>query len=162
MNKDLKTLIARYPKRSELVGPSFSILREDGINLYRSDDQQSQSIDALMAGVWQAAQTVSQEDVEANPNFRLSFENSSQGFFIYPLKVDEFRLFLGVVYKKVLNPGKLKNEFRLFKEYLEQNYKLEKIESMETASVKVEQQGQKLFSNISDDEIDNLFSFVST
>lgn len=145
---------------------SFFLIRQDGVVLYHNNDLgnslSKSSIGALLGGVWQASRALS-EFIPENKNdeiFRLSFDTSSKGIYILPIKVYEEELFLGLIYFDEVNPGLVKNKIRdmanSLSEYL--HYELEAQLSKKPAkssSRKVD----FLFENITDDEMDKLFEF---
>ena len=88
--------------------------------------------------------------------FRFGFDTSSQGIYLFPLNVAGKRYFLGAIYQDCLNPGQLKRQVALIKD------EMDKIFSSESASVAkktitTNREGF-LFKDISDEEIDRLFS----
>ena len=89
---------------------SFFLIRQDGVVLYHNNDLgnslSKSSIGALLGGVWQASKALS-EFIPKNDNqdmFRLSFDTSSQGIYILPIKVYDEELFLGLIYFDEVNP----------------------------------------------------------
>ena len=130
------------------------ILRRDGQVLFRypylrEDDA---SIGALMSGAWQAA-TVLAGFVDAHTqeqDFRLSFDTSSTGMFMLPFQKQEHHLYMGVLYKNELNSAKLKNKLRALRDELDLH--LNKHTPLKGATKAVP------FENITDDEIDKIFS----
>ena len=139
------------------------ICRGDGILLYQegsiSKKNDNFSIGALMGGVWQAARELasflpqeSEQEV-----FRLSFDTSSRGVYILPFQIKDQEYYLGAIYFGEDNPAKTKA-------YLRQC--LDKLENfMENSELTNTRQGDKkaeyLFKDISDGEMDDLFSIHS-
>lgn len=144
---------------------SFFLIRQDGVVLYHNNDLgnslSKSSIGALLGGVWQASKALS-EFIPKNDNqdmFRLSFDTSSQGIYILPIKVYDEELFLGLIYFDEVNPGLIKNKIRdmanSLSEYL--HFELENQLSKKTKTNT--KKSDFLFENISDAEMDKLFQF---
>ncbi|MDD0854671.1 hypothetical protein HBN50_16275 [Halobacteriovorax sp. GB3] len=139
----------------------FAIIfaRRDGVPLYSqssfSDDIEKDSIGALVSGVWQAARSLVDflpADDESDI-FRLSFDTSSRGIYLLPVmhKGDEYQL--GIIYRNMVNPGAMKSKLRIIRNELE--LFLDEVFNGEEESLKEDY----LFEDITDDEMDNLFSF---
>jgi hypothetical protein len=143
---------------------SFFLIRQDGVVLYHNNNLgnslSKSSIGALLGGVWQASKALSDfiPNKETDGLFRLSFDTSSQGIYILPLKIHEEELFLGLIYYNEVNPGLIKNKIRdlaqSFTEYM----------NTEIKNTVVKKSHQKksddfLFQDITDAEMDKLFSF---
>ena len=134
-------------------------VRHDGIILYSTDknssDLEQSSIGALLGGVWQAAEALT----SFLPNnhdevFRFSFDTSSKGIYILPVEFDGKKYYLSVTYFEQINPGYLKTLIRKLAQKLklylrELNHRLR--ESHDS---------KFLFKDITDDEMDNLFTFA--
>ena len=144
------------PKLSGLSARLF-VTREDGITIYDSvQDNTTTSVAALVSGVWQASEALmnlvyQQNDVR---EFRLGFDTSSQGIYLFPFSLTGKRYFLGAIYSECLNPGQLKRQIALIKEEMERTFEAEPLPKKAVASVR---QGY-LFQDISDAEMDRLFS----
>lgn len=137
--------------KSEITCPVF-ICRRDGVLVCagQSDERNESSYGALIGGIWQAAYSLMQINHEFSEDlFRLSFDTSDSGVYILPLmpKSGDF-LFLACLYREELNPGHLKSKLRGLKTSLEDVEWKEREEEIEEA----------LFENITDEEIDKMFS----
>jgi len=133
--------------------------REDGITIYDSvQNQTTASVSALVSGVWQASEAlmILAQPTDDVMEFRLAFDTSSQGMFLFPFTYQDKRYFLGAIYQDCLNPGQLKRQVALIKEELDRFF-LEEPQTTKTKSISNERQGF-LFKDISDAEIDRLFS----
>lgn len=135
------------------------IFRNDGTVLHCSskiERTELASMGALLGGLWQSARQLSTFVVasETDIDFRLSFDNSANGVYVIPMK----GFMIATLYSQTINPGKLKQEIKKlairFQDFLEED---------RSRSIKKDSKIKKaglLFNNISDDEVDNLFSFI--
>jgi len=128
------------------------LFRNDGIVLMSVGKNTSkgtgQTIGSLIGGAFQASLSVMGQlnsDSEKVTNI-LSFGTSSSGIYVVPLMNQQ--TYLGITYQEVKNPGKVKNKFKNIARKLSENGTFN--ESLGS---------EKLFADITDDEIDNLFSF---
>jgi hypothetical protein len=131
------------------------LIREDGIILLSLGKELSkdveQTVGSLIGGAFQASMSVllHSGNSDSPGDLSLSFGNSSSGFYIVPLEVGVQKLFLAMSFSDVANPGKLKNKLK---------QTARKLAHLEITSEQKSDSDQ-LFSDITDDEIDNLFSF---
>ncbi|MBA2404417.1 MAG: hypothetical protein H0V66_06575 [Bdellovibrionales bacterium] len=139
------------------VNARLFVTREDGITIYDSvQNNTTTSVAALVSGVWQASEALmsmvnSQNDAM---EFRLGFDTSSQGIYLFPFTLSGKRYFLGAIYSDCLNPGQLKRQIALIKEEMERFFVNEPLPKKTIITAR---QGY-LFQDISDAEIDRLFS----
>ena len=150
----VKTVLA--PKSIEIKARLF-VTREDGITIYDSvQDKTTTSVAALVSGVWQASEALMSLVTGENEamEFRLGFDTSSQGIYLFPFSLEGKRYFLGAIYSDCLNPGLLKRQVGLIKEEME--ITLQKTMTPKTA-VSSKRQGY-LFQDITDLEMDRLFA----
>ncbi len=139
------------------INARLFVTREDGITIYDSiQNNTTTSVAALVSGVWQASEALmglvyKQSDVM---DFRLGFDTSSQGIFLFPFSLSGKRYFLGAIYNDCLNPGQLKRQITLIKEEMERLFINEPIPKKSVVSKRQD----FLFQDISDAEIDRLFS----
>jgi hypothetical protein len=139
------------------INARLFVTREDGITIYDSiQNNTTTSVAALVSGVWQASEALmglvyKQSDVM---DFRLGFDTSSQGIFLFPFSLSGKRYFLGAIYNDCLNPGQLKRQIALIKEEMERLFINEPIPKKSVVSKRQD----FLFQDISDAEIDRLFS----
>ena len=139
------------------INARLFVTREDGITIYDSiQNNTTTSVAALVSGVWQASEALmglvyKQSDVM---DFRLGFDTSSQGIFLFPFSLSGKRYFLGAIYNECLNPGQLKRQIALIKEEMERLFINEPIPKKNVVSKRQD----FLFQDISDAEIDRLFS----
>ena len=131
------------------------VIRQDGISIYSNieNELEAASVGALIGGVWQAAQALSELTKKGldHTHYRLGFDTSSDGLYILPLTIMNDTYYLGGIYTDTNNPAKLKQNMKLLKNNLEL--------FLSEFSIKEEKKSGFLFQDISDDEMDNLFSF---
>lgn len=144
------------PKKAAVNARLF-VTREDGITIYDSiQNQTTTSVAALVSGVWQASEALmgmvnKHHDVM---EFRLGFDTSSQGIYLFPFSLVGKRYFLGAIYSDCLNPGPLKRKISMIKEEMDRKFE----ELPAPKQVKPVNREGYLFQDISDEEIDRLFS----
>ena len=155
---NLNTLVSRFFDEENYgkLAEKIVVLRSDGISVYSNieDNFEAASIGALVSGVWQAAESLS-GFLKSDNNFyefRLGFDTTADGLFILPLKILNKRYYICAIYKSVDNPAKLKRNISLLKNNLELYLSELSIDAEENRK-------GYLFDNISDDEMDRLFSF---
>lgn len=144
------------PKKAGIKARLF-VTRDDGITIYDSvQNETTTSVSALVSGVWQASEALMGL---AHPNqdvmeFRLAFDTSSQGIYLFPFSMNGKRFFLGAIYKDTVNPGQLKRQIALIKEEMDRLFVEDKTVPVKTVSS--ERDGY-LFMDITDAEMDRLF-----
>lgn len=161
---DLENFFAVSPYMKRLSKCYVRVIRKDGVVLYGHRKlKNSESVGALMGGMWQAANALRESlDVMSGgeQEFKLSFDKSSDGFLILPFKMAGETYFLGAIYRDQVNPGRVKAQLKLIAGQLEramakQRPKLERPNTKRASSTEKD----FLFDSISDDEIDSMFSF---
>jgi hypothetical protein len=143
------------PKLAGLKTRLF-VTREDGITIYDSvQNNTTTSVSALVSGVWQASEALMDLVCQENHSmdFRLAFDTSAKGIYLFPFQLSGKRYFLGAIYDECLNPGQLKRQVSLIKDEMELNFAATPLSKI----VSTNRQGY-LFKDISDEEIDRLFS----
>lgn len=159
MNVTEKMKVILEPKKAGIKARLF-VTREDGITIYDSvQNQTTTSVSALVSGVWQASEALmglvhSNQDVM---EFRLGFDTSSQGIYLFPISLLGKRYFLGAIYHDCVNPGQLKRQIALIKEEMVRLFQEEAAKPIAAKPKAVVREGF-LFQDISDEEIDRLFS----
>lgn len=139
-------------------------IRPDGVPVYHlsnfDHDINDSSVGALLGGVWQAAKTLAAflPNENNNEEFRLSFDTTSKGIYVLPVRVGEDEYFLGLIYHAEVNPGLIKSKLRNFVNRF-QNFIEEKKNSNANINETSNDKESALFSNITDSEMDDLFSF---
>ena len=138
---------------------SFFVFREDGIPMFikstLAKEIDSNAIGALMGGSWQAARALSSFLPHEENNtgiFRFSFDTSDRGVYILPFSVDDAKFIFGGIFYDEVNPGLMKSRMRQTLEKLNTYVKGVK------PSIKKKNE-DFLFNDITDQEVDQLFSF---
>jgi len=129
------------------------VTRQDGVSLFDSvQDTGSQSISALVSGVWQASEALMGfvNKSEEVLDYRFSFDTSSNGIFLFPLEHRGAKFYLGAIYDNCLNPALLKRQMAVLKDELQTEISL-----VEEKPLK--ERNGFLFQEISDAEMDRLF-----
>jgi hypothetical protein len=132
------------------------ILREDGAILF--DNTAGKPFDltgfvALTMGILQASDAVSSlVQGENKDGFRFSFDVSDSGVYALPIQVEGKKHYLLAVYHDLVNPGQMKAKLRVLTPHAESFAHLFLAETKSGV--------RPLFDNITDEEIDRLFSFA--
>tara|TARA_X000000950_G_C13775128_1_gene602662 strand:+ start:384 stop:863 length:480 start_codon:yes stop_codon:yes gene_type:complete len=135
----------------------FLLVRSDGILVWSnlSDAEKKQELSALTSGLWYSAKSFLNYSKKISMDETLVFGTSSKGLMAQSLKINEYDYILVLIYSDELNPAKLKLKFRSVKQMIE-----ESIYSGENRIEKVSNNlKEKPFDDITDEEVDNLFSF---
>lgn len=144
--------------RHKSVKARLFVTREDGITIYDSiQDNTTTSVAALVSGLWQASEAL-MGLVHKDQNvmeFRLGFDTSSQGIILFPFALAGKRYFLGAIYYDCVNPGQLKRQVAMIKEEMDHLFESEPAPA---PLPPVRARDGFLFQDISDEEIDRLFS----
>ncbi len=139
------------------INARLFVTREDGITIYDSvQNNTTTSVAALVSGVWQASEALMNlvHDQNEVMDFRLGFDTSSQGIYLFPFELSGKRYFLGAIYNNCLNPGQLKRQISLIKVEMETIF----INDPLPQKIIMSSRQGYLFQDISDVEIDRLFS----
>ncbi|HXH76653.1 MAG TPA: hypothetical protein VNJ08_16910 [Bacteriovoracaceae bacterium] len=155
VNERIKMVLE--PKRSSIKARLF-VTREDGITIYDSiQDNTTTSVAALVSGLWQASEALMGLVHEGREvmEFRLGFDTSSQGIYLFPFSLTNKRYYLGAIYHDCVNPGQLKRQIAMIKEEMD---RLFLSEPAPAPLPPVRGRDGFLFQDISDAEIDRLFS----
>lgn len=171
--RKLNDSVEKYQLKEHVV----FLVKNDGMELYSTHPQTTRKITALVAGAWQASSYLAKDlidnyELEKSGDsffqeFRFSFDRSDCGVYLLPLMFNNGVQILGIVYKNVINPAQIKSYFK--KTQIELQNLVDQ-ESQETQEIKkkspklnrkqVHHCGEFLFDDISDAEMDRLFSFV--
>lgn len=147
------------PKKAS-VGARLFVTRDDGITIYDSvQNQTTTSVAALVSGVWQASEALMGlvNSGSSVLEFRMGFDTSSQGIFLVPLDIAGKRYFLGAIYTDFVNPGQLKRKVSMIKDEFDLSFE-KKATPLKIKSTVVEAREGFLFKDITDEEIDRLFT----
>lgn len=130
------------------------VIRLDGVVLYSNEvkplDKSKESIGALAAGLWQAAELSNNYLDTKSKDFRLSFDTSDGGVYLLPLNLNGDIHLFGAMIQDQVNLGQVKNLLRRLRD---------KVES-KSSNNKESEKDEFLFNDITDEEVDDLFSFV--
>ena len=102
--------------KAQTLGVRLFVTREDGITIYDSiQNKTTNSVSALVSGLWQASEALMalvhpQEQVL---DYRLGFDNSSNGLMLFPFTLSGKKYFLGCIYQDSINPAQLKYQLNL-------------------------------------------------
>src|SRR5690606_38514668 len=124
------------------------------ITIYDSvQDETTSPVSALVSGVWQASEALMGlvGKIDNLFEYRLGFDTSSEGIYLFSFEIGGKNYCCGAIYKDCLNPGLLKRQVMLLKADLEQV-------QLSKAAASPEQREGFLFSDITDEEMDNLFT----
>lgn len=151
VNALIKSIID--PKLKTINARLF-VSRNDGITIYDSvQDETTSSASALVSGVWQASEALMGlvGKIEDLFEYRLGFDTSSEGIYLFSFEIAGKTYCCGAIYKDCLNPGLLKRQIMLLKS------DLEALKVPEEKKEHTKREGF-LFSDITDEEMDNLFA----
>lgn len=155
MSKYLSEHAKNFFEEKHKVDIELALVRSDGIILYSNIQHKDRSsvVGALVSGVWQASRAlanfVSNDDFF---NFRLAFDTSSDGVIVLPININHKEYLLFGMYNNVFNPAVIKQKMKVIRMKLEGHF----IDHEPVKTPEPKDSGY-LFSNITDDEIDNLF-----
>ena len=128
------------------------VFRRDGVMLYHSAEEDSLEVShtgALLAGLWQSAEHLKARALgEFDEPLRLDFGSSARGVFVIPAE----EKLVAAIFQDCLNPAKLKCELKLLRDELLLHLEVDELEVPEP------EKDESLFHNITDDEMDRLFS----
>lgn len=136
------------------INARLFVSRNDGISIYDSvQDETTSSVSALVSGVWQASEALMGlvGKIDDLFEYRLGFDTSSEGIYLFSFDIGGRNYCCGAIYKDCLNPGLLKRQVMMLKADLE---KLHVPKLKEDSHIR---EGF-LFSEITDEEMDNLFT----
>lgn len=152
----LKKYLEEQISAQALGEASIVLAASDGVLIYSSEQLNArESAGPLMCGAWQAAMALT--DQGSGENFRFSFDTTSSGVHVLSLEIGDKQFYLGCIFEGVLNIGQLKVRLRYLKESIEQKFAQNSFFEDQESVVMEE---NYLFSNVSDNEINNLFAFV--
>lgn len=145
------------PKKGGINARLF-VTRDDGITIYDTvQNRTTTSVAALVSGVWQASEALiglTRPDQNVM-EFRLGFDTSSQGIYLMPFFVMGKKYFFGAIYHDCINPGQLKRQIVLIKEEMDRIFENDPVQDKQ---IKMKSREEFLFQEITDEEIDRLFS----
>jgi hypothetical protein len=140
-----KTTILALSRDGQVFGQLGKIKSEKDI----------QSLGALLVGMWQASEAVGDFlSGSAEKDLTLSFQSSNKGFFLLRPTEKNKEVFWGVLFESEVNPGKIKLYAKKMRSFYDE------IKIIESKDMNNTQDGEFLFQNITEDEVDKLFSFA--
>jgi hypothetical protein len=108
---------------------------------------------ALLVGLWQASDTLSDLiEKEEDQDLKLSFQSSSSGYYLLSPGPNNPRVFWAFIFEGALNPGKIKVLSQKLRDHMDGVVYLNVSEASAGS--------KQLFNNITDEEMDKLFSFA--
>jgi hypothetical protein len=129
----------------------FSIVTETGIELFNGENKKNHNISVLVSAIVSATNSL-QDNLGHNRINRFSISNSSQGYLIENVEVNQRKCIAFLAYQNEINPAKLTWEFRKF---------TDSINGLDVLAIKqISKKDKYLFDHITDDEIDRLFFSV--
>ncbi|MCR9205226.1 MAG: hypothetical protein NXH75_11645 [Halobacteriovoraceae bacterium] len=155
INKNLKNHFQAYGSSSVFEKVTVFLITKDGQvleklgNIWEGD---TASLGALFVGILEASEAVKESvtgDTEGEMD--LSYSSSKTGFFILKPTENNPDIFWAFLYKEAVNPGKIRVYGKKLRDHFNQ------IKILEKHSPKSD---KDLFKNITDEEMDNLFSFA--
>ena len=151
VKKSFSYFFNHLPQALKLRDERIYILRRDGIIIHQTKESSDQeAVGALMVGAWESTNALKQglsDSLEARLNLEFS---SSSGISIHSFFFGEEDYLLGCIYQDQLNPGKLKMNLKQLAVSL----------SSQVLESKKGKSKEKLFENITDQEIDKIFSGI--
>lgn len=155
----VKTIMGTEIPKSRIINHAVFMFRYDGIPIYSSSSTLDlDSIGALLAGAWQASFCLSDffgERIESDEYFRFNFDTSSSGVYALPLELNTNKYYLGIIFKNEDNPALVKARLRNLLALLKKELVGTDVEKPQKYN-----REEYLFRNITDEEIDRLFSFA--
>jgi hypothetical protein len=111
-----------------------------------------QSMGALLVGLWQASDSLSELiENEDEDDLKLSFQSSSSGYYVLSPGPNNPKVLWAFVFEGATNPGKIKVLSQKLRNHMDEVIYLNRNDENESA---------QLFNNITDEEMDKLFSFA--
>ena len=148
-----------------IPGGDFSVMisRTDGSVVWSNFSEQDQelcfqTISALVSGLWQSAKELSKTIGNKTFSHRLNFGDSMNGVYLLPLTLQGKEYVGTLLYKNCMNPAKMQLNFRSFKQSVEDEFFMSS--PSEVFRDELTKNKNQLFSNITDEEIDDLFVFT--
>ncbi len=154
------TLLDHFQKLDlEIPAQGFTILAisaEGQVLAQMGEERESkelQSLGALLAGVWQASEALKDflTTKEDQDELRLNFQNAHSGYLLLPPSEKNPKITFAFLFEKQTNPGKIKFLAGKIRTHFDE------IEILQKDTGKAE---EYLFKNITEDEVDKLFSFA--
>lgn len=154
-DKRLNDHFRSFEKNEIFDEVSVFLVTKDGqvLNqLGKRKEKDPSSLGALFVGILQASEAVSETlSGDKGEEMDLSYSSSRSGFFILKPTKENPEVFWAFMYRNTINPGKVKVYAKKLRDHFDRIKILEK---------QLNKNGKKLFEDITDDEMDKLFSFA--
>lgn len=153
--QNLRNEIEKQLIELHLTSSSLFLFRQDGILLYKNNQASldEEVIGALLSGIWQASLAVKSVlpslEIKSTDEFRLSFDTSSEGIYLFPTNILRKDCFWALIYSDETNPGQKKLKLRQLAKGIE-NF-------LENGEKKNITNTSGPFSELTDEEIDFAF-----
>ena len=147
---NMKSILFAEKEKVGLVGVNLYLIRRDGSIVYTDgDSKDTQTVGALISGAWQATMEILKKKESAG--FRFSFGSSSSGIYVLSLVLGGEVMYLASMFENEMNPGRFKVKMRKMRDGLD-----EKLDGLSPSNASKD---DFLFEDLSDDEVNSLFSF---
>lgn len=155
INKDLREHFKSFNRTDIFENVTVFLITKTGQVLEKLGcpwEKDTASLGALFVGILEASEAV-KETVSGknNEEMDLAYSSSETGFFILRPSPENPEVFWVFLYQKVLNPGKT----RLYAKRLRDHF-----DNIKIIEKNLKSSDKNLFENITDKEVDDLFSFV--
>ena len=112
-----------------------------------------QSLGALLAGVWQASEALKDfmSDEQEKDDRKLNFQHAHSGYLLLPPSEKNPKIIFAFIFENQTNPGKIKHIAGKIRDHFN---------SIEILKKENGEKEEFLFKNITEDEVDKLFSFA--
>lgn len=155
INQNLGNHFQSFGSKSVFEKVTIFLITKDGQVLEKLGNPwegDTRSLGALFVGILEASEAVKESvSGSAQGEMDLSYSSSSTGFFMLKPTEKNPKVFWAFLYREAVNPGKIKVYGKKLRDHFNQ------IEILEHRS---SHSNEKLFNNITDEEMDNLFSFA--
>ena len=157
--KKLSEHFEAFPHKETLETTTIFALSRDG-RVYgqlgkKRSEKDVQSLGALLVGLWQASEAVEGFlEKKDSGEMALSYQDSERGFYILRPNPNNPEVFWGLLFEGEVNPGKIKVYFKNLREHFN------KIKILDKKDLNSNEEGSTLFQDITDEEVDELFSFA--
>lgn len=160
LQKGIESFLNNSKNENHLVFEhTLFVCRNDGLIIYFHSSNNlvnKNSVGALVGGLWQAGKTVVDlfGNQKSKDGFRLSFDTTDTGLHILPFDVKRTEYFMGLHFNRAVNPALVKNRMKTLMQRMKVEISQMSLEEVERAT------DNNLFNNITDEEINDLFSFA--
>ncbi len=148
----LRNSIKKIQPSARLQKHHILIANRDGICLFSNQEKGKDiSMGALLGGVWQASVALLEiNKFQNNDSLKLGFDDGENGFCVVAIELAGRPCYACLVFEKEIAPGAVRGQLKHWCDRL--------AESLENWSAPATRSGY-LFKDVTDEEIDRLFSF---